>query len=56
MDNPATEVRRAVLECTTPDDANTMLAAVDKYFAEDAIFVRPFRSARLPSRSTSSFS
>ncbi|GAA5841432.1 hypothetical protein JCM9279_000652 [Rhodotorula babjevae] len=41
MDNPTTDIRRAVLECTMPSDANEMLAAVDKYFTDDAVFIYP---------------
>ncbi|TNY23386.1 hypothetical protein DMC30DRAFT_414255 [Rhodotorula diobovata] len=41
MDNPATDVRRVVRELCCPEDANEMLAAVDKYFTEDATFVYP---------------
>ncbi|KPV76911.1 uncharacterized protein RHOBADRAFT_66100 [Rhodotorula graminis WP1] len=41
MDNPVTDIRRAVLECAAQEDANDMLQAVDKYFDEQAIFVYP---------------
>lgn len=39
MDNPAQDVPRVVRELCEPVDANEMTAAVDKYFAEDAVFV-----------------
>ncbi|BGP37347.1 hypothetical protein JCM10450v2_001254 [Rhodotorula kratochvilovae] len=41
MDNPVTEIRRVVSELCEPEDANQMLAAVDKYYTEDAVFVYP---------------
>lgn len=39
MQNPARDVPRVVRELCEPVDANEMTAAVDKYFAEDAVFV-----------------
>ncbi|GAA5979359.1 hypothetical protein JCM10908_002894 [Rhodotorula pacifica] len=41
MDDPAKDVPRVVRELCEPVDANEMTAAVDKYFAEDAVFVYP---------------
>ncbi|GAA5885152.1 hypothetical protein JCM3774_006327 [Rhodotorula dairenensis] len=41
MDDPAKDVPRVVRELCEPVDANEMTAAVDKYFADDAVFVYP---------------
>ncbi|POY70739.1 hypothetical protein BMF94_6149 [Rhodotorula taiwanensis] len=41
MEDPQREVPRVVRELCEPFDANVMLANVDKYFAEDAVFVYP---------------
>lgn len=39
MEDPAKDVPRVVRELCEPVDANKMTAAVDKYFADDAVFV-----------------
>lgn len=39
MEDPARDVPRVVRELCEPVDANKMTAAVDKYFADDAVFV-----------------
>ncbi|GAA5998140.1 uncharacterized protein JCM10292_002349 [Rhodotorula paludigena] len=41
MDDPQTDVRRVVSELCEPQDAAEMVAAVEKYFTEDAVFVYP---------------
>lgn len=45
MDDPQTDVRRVVSELCEPQDAAEMVAAVEKYFTEDAVCV----SARVAS-------
>ncbi|GAA6049461.1 hypothetical protein JCM3770_007351 [Rhodotorula araucariae] len=39
MDNPITDIRRVVSELCEPSDSK--LAAVEKYFTDDAVFVNP---------------
>ncbi|BGP22262.1 hypothetical protein Rt10032_c07g3261 [Rhodotorula toruloides] len=41
MENPVNDIRRVVSELCEPDDAREMVAAVDKYFADDARFIYP---------------
>lgn len=42
MDNPVNDIRRVVSELCEPDDAREMVAAVDKYFTDDARFICAF--------------
>ncbi|PLW39356.1 hypothetical protein PCANC_02102 [Puccinia coronata f. sp. avenae] len=41
MENPRTEIEDVVRSITEPQDAETVLANVDKYFTEDAYLLHP---------------
>lgn len=51
MDNPVNDIRRVVSELCEPDDAREMVAAVDKYFTDDARFICALRNGFFADRS-----